>query len=527
MLRQDFDRARANLAAPPARILAVCLVALALALSACSPPAEEARESIFDRVVHLEDSVVTTIPAFPRLEEELGIEGRRISVGDAELWVEEEGTGTPLVLINGGPGGTHHGFHPWFSRAAEFARVIYYDQRGCGLSDYEPGPDGYSVEQAVEDLEALRRALDVDRFVLLGFSYGGFLAQYYTTRYPGNVAGLVMVGASPNISADLGQSRQQEFISDEERTHMGEIRDQLREMAPERGWSDKELLALFVYNNHLNGDWKRQNYYKPTPAELAHVALYEWVHDGNFNSLMGQSSGRINFDGAFDANPIPTLILEGEWDLTWGPEKRTALAANHPNGEMVTFPNSGHSIFNEEPDAFFSTLEDFIEGLTPPDPPALASFRQELDAWREALMASPTYHLRAVDWGRGASETLAEAYAPGWLEGMDGPQDYLRMGFALYDVARYDDALEVFVRFHAWGEEAGEEELSALASIWQGHMLDLLGRRSEAVARYQSVVDLDSQDNWSHGQYGMRYALSPYAAERVETPFVRIENRNR
>ena len=193
------------------------LILIALFSLPCSPAATaQGRETIFDRIVHLEPSVITEIPATPRLEDSLGIEGRKISVGDAELWVEEAGSGTPLVLINGGPGGTHHMFHPWFGRAADFARVIYYDQRGCGLSDYEPGPDGYSVDQAVEDLEALRKKLGIHQFVLAGFSYGGFLAQYYTTRYPENVAGLVLVGASPGMNVDLGQSRQLDFMSQAE-----------------------------------------------------------------------------------------------------------------------------------------------------------------------------------------------------------------------------------------------------------------------------------------------------------------------
>ena len=60
-----------------------------------------------------------------------------------------------MVLLHGGPGGTHHYFHPTFSRAAEFSRVIYYDQRGCGLSDYAPG-EGYTIQQAADDIEALR-----------------------------------------------------------------------------------------------------------------------------------------------------------------------------------------------------------------------------------------------------------------------------------------------------------------------------------------------------------------------------------
>jgi hypothetical protein len=58
-------------------------------------------------------------------------------------------------------------------------------------------------------------------------------------------------------------------------------------------------------------------------------------------------------------------------------------------------------------------------------------------------------------------------------------------------------------------------------------MLDLLGRRTEAVALYQEVADMELEDRWSHSQYGMDYLVSAYAAERLETPFQRMENRQR
>lgn len=500
---------------------------LAIASPAPSPASGQERESIFHRIIHMEPSPITEIPATPRLEEALGIQGRKVSVGDAELWVEEEGSGIPIVLINGGPGGTHHGFHPWFGRAAEFGHVIYYDQRGCGLSDYEPGPEGYSVEQAVEDLEALRKELGLGKMVLVGTSYGGFLAQYFTTTYPESVAGLVLVGAAPNIQSNTGRSRQQEFIDPEERRHMREIANELRGMAEERGWTDEEFLALLVYNNHINGDWKRQNYYKPTAAEMAHIALYEWNHDGNFNGIMGRSLSRIDLTGAFDNNPIPTLIMEGEWDLTWGPEKKHALAANHPNGRLEVFEEAGHSIFNEDPDGFFSSLKSFLEGLGTLAPEAMVAFKSDLMEWRQALLASPAYHVASVDWGRGASEGLAEKYSNDWLDDLNSLQEFLRLGFALYDVGRYQDAHDVFARHQAWASESESQEYWALGTVWRAHMLDLMDRRDEAIPLYQSVADLRMEGNWSHGQYGMRYSMSAYAEERTATPFKRIENRER
>ncbi len=228
----------------------------------------ENRESILDRVVYIEPELITEIPFVERWCDRLDLIKHRINVGDAKLYVEEEGKGMPLVLINGGPGGTHHYFHPWFSKAKKYTRVIYYDQRGCGLSDFEPGEEGYSVHQAVEDLDAIREALDIDKWVVLGYSYGGFLAQFYTVNHPESVAGLILLGASPGMRADTGKSRQSQFISDEEKARLEGIRKELQQMSKEKEMARKQYFQLLLYNNFLNGDWKRQNFYKPSKERL-------------------------------------------------------------------------------------------------------------------------------------------------------------------------------------------------------------------------------------------------------------------
>lgn len=487
--------------------------------------AAQERESILDSVVHIEDGVLTEIPETARREERLELEGRYVRVGDVRLYVEEEGSGVPLVLINGGPGGTHHGFHPWFGRARDFARVIYYDQRGTGLSDYEPGADGYSVEQAVADLDALRRALGIERWVLLGFSYGGFLAQYYTATHPGRVRGLVLVGASPGLWEDMGDSRQHDYISEAEIEKMREIRTRLRELRSEEGWSRREYIQLLVYNNHLNGDWKRQHFYKPSREQLAQTALYEWVHDDGFNSVMSQSMQKVDLAAAFDRSPIPSLILEGKWDLTWGDQKPTLLSRNHPNARMVVIEGAGHSIFNENSDAFFAELEEFLDDLPDVRAERLAVFRKSLAAWRDRWRGSPRYHLKAAGWGREGSRRIAEAYGSDWLEELEEPGDLLRVGFALYDELDYEAALRVFTRMEAMTLASADRSREALALIWQGHMLDLLERREEARERYRRVAEMNLDDGVMHSQYGLTYAYSPYAAERLEVPFQRIENR--
>jgi proline iminopeptidase len=485
----------------------------------------ENRESILDRLVYIEPELITEVPFVERWCNRLDLKKHRINVGDAELYVEEEGKGMPLVLINGGPGGTHHYFHPWFSRAKKYARVIYYDQRGCGLSDFEPGEDGYSVHQAVGDLDAIRKALGINKWVVLGYSYGGFLAQFYTVNHPENVTGLILLGASTGMHADTGKSRQSQYMSEEEEARLGEIRKELQQLSIEKKLPRKKIMQLLLYNNFLNGDWKRQNFYKPSKERLSEIALYEWDQDVNFNGIMNRSEGTIDLKGAFEGNPIPTLILEGKYDLTWGEIKPEILQQNHPNAKMVMFANAGHGIYDEEPEKFFSVLKDFIKNLPEVPDEQIAAYKATLGTWEKEQQSSPDKTLGSFGWGWNSSQELVKRYSREWLEMFETLRSFLRTGFALYDEKNYEEALFVFERMQSVAAKQKEQTYEAVALIWQGHMLDLLGKRNEAVSRYGQAAEMNLDDTWMHGQYGLKYALSPYAKERMNEPFQRIDNR--
>lgn len=507
------------------RIALPVLIAFLLPACATRSGMEEERESVLDGISHVEDEFFFEVPHVSRWCDRLdGLVKHRIDAGDCELYVEEEGRGTPIVLINGGPGGTHHYFHPWFSRAARFARVIYYDQRGCGLSDWEPGEEGYSVEQAVQDLDAIRRALGIEKWVVLGYSYGGFLAQYYTINHPETVAGLVLLGASPGMWVEMQQGRQYNYISDEERTRLREIRNRISELAEEREWNYQEYINVLLYNNFLNGDWKRQHFYRPSLERASEIALFEWHHDQNFRSQLSSSQYAVDMTGAFDGCPVPTLILEGEWDLTWNTDKRDIIHGNHPGSEMVVFENAGHGIYDEQPDEFFKVLRRFIRRLPRIDRSEVVAWKDYLAEWNRERLSSPMFIVRSANWGRKGNEQIVAAYTRDWLEQPDIMDNLLKIGFAHYDVEDYEEALFIFSRMEVIKREEGEREYETMAMIWQGHMLDLLGRRSEAVSFYRRAAEMDITDTWSHDQFGMNYSLSPWAAERLRTPFKRVEN---
>ena len=467
-------------------------------------------ETILDHRVSIEPELVRDIPAAPRWCSLLRLEKPQIRVGDCEIYCEQEGSGTPIVLLHGGPGATHHYFHPSFSRAADFARVIYYDQRGCGASEFKAG-EGYSLAQAVADLERLRETLGIERWVVLGHSYGGILAQRYALEHPERLAGLVLVGSSLGFEADTGPSRQGEYISDEERARIREIHR-----------TTDLTLAQKVYNAFRNGDWKRQHFCKPSEDRFAQIALYEWSHDPDFRSALNLQVSWLDLRGGFKDCPIPTLIVEGKWDLTWGEKKPEVLRANHPQARLVVLDHAGHSPFASNPDEFFRLLREFITTLPEVSPARVAAWKEQSDAWRARAMPDSLLALSSAGWGFRSSVKIAETYRPEWLADLRLVTPLMRIGFALYDVKRYEDAHAVFRRMaEAAGEDAYDQ---AVACVWQGHVLDLLGRRAEAIAVYQKAVDLKVTGRMQHSQYGLAYVPSKYAATRLTAPFERIEN---
>lgn len=96
-----------------------------------------------------------------------------------------------------------------------------------------------------------------------------------------------------------------------------------------------------------------------------------------------------------------------------------------------------------------------------------------------------------------------------------------------YDFENYQEALLSFEKMEELTKKENNREMQALALIWQGHMLDLLEKREEAISCYKHVGDMNITDQWAHSQFGLRYEVSAYANERIRKPFQRIENQDK
>jgi proline-specific peptidase len=129
--------------------------------------------------------------AMPERELMVPVEGGRV-------WVSVNGNlqaaGAPVVFIHGGPGGTHAGFGGLTSLADQRA-VILYDQLDSGMSDHPGDHANWRVARFVGELEAIRKALKIERWHVIGHSWGAAIALEYAAIHPGHVASTVLAGA--------------------------------------------------------------------------------------------------------------------------------------------------------------------------------------------------------------------------------------------------------------------------------------------------------------------------------------------
>jgi proline-specific peptidase len=121
-----------------------------------------------------------------------------VDANGAFIYYAEFGWGSPLLIVHGGPGASHDYFLPWQVPLGRTHRLIFIDERGSGRSERLEDVHQYTVENMVEDVEAVRNALGLGKISLLGHSYGGVLAQAYALKYQENLSHLVLASTFPS-----------------------------------------------------------------------------------------------------------------------------------------------------------------------------------------------------------------------------------------------------------------------------------------------------------------------------------------
>ena len=111
------------------------------------------------------------------------------------------GRGTPVIFMHGGLGFDHQYFRPFVDPLSRSAKVVYYDQLGHGRSDRPASFNEITLARLSADCDGLATALGFDKFVLVGHSYGGFIALDFALRFPNRLAGLVLSCTAADLAS--------------------------------------------------------------------------------------------------------------------------------------------------------------------------------------------------------------------------------------------------------------------------------------------------------------------------------------
>lgn len=285
---------------------------------------------------------------------------RFIEANGVRHWVRiagaEHGT-VPLVAIHGGPGG-----HQWILEKTggkfleEFATIVYIDQRGCGRSEKPGDPEAYSVELLLEDIEEIRKSLNLEKIIPLGHSFGGELAVEYTLKFPDQVEKVILEGPAIGDWERLAINQIISFSSITDGEVQKKLRALLKDGAPYTGrnspaWEivDEETRMEFSF-------YKKSSYEK-----LVEISTDDAPPVGNEDmnkriKLVPHS----NLVRRVRKVEAPVLVMTGLYDGNTGIDMARDLYRNLPNAEIEIFLESGHYIQVDEGEKMAEVIRRFI-----------------------------------------------------------------------------------------------------------------------------------------------------------------------
>jgi proline-specific peptidase len=274
------------------------------------------------------------------------------------LVYESQGEGPTLVALAGGPGISHHGFHPYLGLLRRAARVVYFDPRGRGDSDHA---DTYNISADVADVEALRTGLSLDRVDLLGHSYGAHLVVAYALEHPEAVRRLVLVSPIVGASAwgrhlrTLGQAPGMNELLLQIRSARGEVR------VADRG-SFQSIAALLVpLYTCGGGGWRRLSAaFRPRhhlPRQNA--AVYEAIVGRPFPELHGDLA-LSDVERRLGEIRVPVLVVQGGCDRATPAKSVVELTRALARARLVVLARSGHAPFADQTERFAEEVTRFL-----------------------------------------------------------------------------------------------------------------------------------------------------------------------
>ena len=250
----------------------------------------------------------------------------KINRDGVQIYYEVHGSGPPLILTHG-YSSTSEMWQGQVEALAKQHKLVLWDMRGHGQSDYPENPSAYSEALTVGDIAALLDAVGADKAVVGGLSLGGYMSLAFYRSHPERVRALLIIDTGPGFKKD-------------------DARDAWNKRAHETADRfDREGLAVL---KSLSAE--RASVTHRDAAGLAKAA----------RGMLTQRDARVM--GVLPEIKVPALIVVGADDAPFLAAS-DYMAAKIPGARKVVIPAAGHAVNIDQPQAFIDAVLPFLDGL--------------------------------------------------------------------------------------------------------------------------------------------------------------------
>lgn len=262
------------------------------------------------------------------------------------MYVDDVGSGFPLILLHGGPGLDHTMFRPWLDPLADELRLLFVDERGQGRSD-RVEPATLTLSAWAGDVDLLAEALGLERFALLGHSFGAIIATTHAIEV-GTAAGYVISGggdSSATLDADVQASL--EAFGDEG-------------AAIAKSWEDEKTVQTEAEFAALMATQMPFHFAGTVPPDFGAATLYA---PEVLRHAASMGYGDFDYPPHLDRVAKPTLVIVGERDRTTTPRAARVLHEGIRGSELLVIPDAGHMSYVEAPEPYIGAVRRFLRRI--------------------------------------------------------------------------------------------------------------------------------------------------------------------
>jgi proline iminopeptidase len=273
-----------------------------------------------------------------------------VRLDDTSVWVHERGSGYPIIVLHAGPGLDHHAFGSYLDPLAQRFRLLFVDQRGQGRSDRVP-LSTVTLARLAQDVIMVARALELERYAVLGHGFGACVALQNAVDYPGMASQVVLSGGVPSGRFYRAVARNLEELQPDV------VRERIEAALAREGQATTPALFEAFVRDVLPFqfadpvDPRIGTYLKDAAGTVYRPEVHHHM----------AAAPPIEVEDRLDEVGTPVLAIVGRFDRSCIYAASKAIADGVPDGELALFDASGHMPFVEEPDLFRETVAGFID----------------------------------------------------------------------------------------------------------------------------------------------------------------------